>query len=66
MARECMDPWTGGVLHFPRIGGWHDQDPLEMAAMRQAWRTAEVFGRAAKRWSDSDREFVKWMDETDG
>lgn len=36
LASDCMDLLTGRITLWPRAGGWHDQDPLEIAAMRRA------------------------------
>lgn len=66
MATDCLDVRTGQILHFPRAGGWHDQEPGELAAMRHAWQAGMIFSRPRGKWSKSDQEFVKWMQAADG
>jgi hypothetical protein len=54
MALDCLDPQTGQVAHWPRQGGWHEQDSTEMALMTVAWRTWKWFkDEKSQLWSDN-------------
>jgi hypothetical protein len=66
MATDCMDLQTGTIHHFPRPGGWLDQDQLELDAIKIAWRTWRVFSRRQSKWTDNDKRFVDWMQGLDG
>ncbi len=51
---------------FPRAGGWHQQDDLEMYLMNIVQRAAEVYSKSEL--TESDAEFVVWVEDknTDG
>lgn len=60
MAQDCRQ---FGVL--PRVGGWADQDPVELAAMRVALTAEAVFGKQARgeNWTEQEADFVAWTVE---
>lgn len=53
MALACLDRQTGQIIHFPRPGGWHEQDSYEISLMRTAWRVWAHFKiKGAQLWED--------------
>lgn len=54
MAADCLDMKTGEIRHWPRPGGWYEQEEGEMEAMRLAWRTWVWFTNPQSReWGDA-------------
>lgn len=45
MAGDCMDR-DGNILHFPRLGSWHDQNRLEIALMKTARHVRVAYAMA--------------------
>lgn len=64
MALDCLDTQTGEIRHWPRPGGWHEQNDDELALMRIAWRTWKWFtDEKSRQWSDA-LNFVQFLSET--
>jgi hypothetical protein len=59
---DCRD-----FRQFPRPGGWHAQDDLEMEAMRTARSAYNVYmkKRNGVKWDLFDAEFVAWLEGDD-
>jgi hypothetical protein len=60
-----MDFPSGNFLHFPKAGGWHDQDDDELHLMKIAHRAYMVFSRSLKDIHDSRDtnaiDFMGWV-----
>ena len=59
MLRDCRAYWQ-----FPRPGGWHDQDDLEMVLMAMAGKAEQVFVKqaTASKWTPDEGEFAAWVE----
>lgn len=42
MGNDCMSR-DGDILHFPRVGGWHEQNRLELSLMKIARNVKTAF-----------------------
>lgn len=68
MARDCIGH-NGNWIRFPRPGGWHEQDPDELDAAKNAWAIErmiddEAFRQANGRfrwWFGSDEPGVPFV-----
>lgn len=65
-------PWALEMYHectlfsqFPRPGGWHEQDDLEMSLMQLANRAASVYAKAGtgQEITPEDADFMVWLEE---
>ena len=79
MARAARDhvvddapiPWALEIFYdcqafgqFPRVGGWHGQDDLEMHLMKIASRAAATYSAkmAKRKLTPEDAEFLVWVE----
>ena len=54
MAFDCLDLATGRIRHWPRPGGWYDQDSDELEGVKIAWRTWKWFtDEKSRKWADA-------------
>ncbi len=60
LCRDCLDLWSGKVLHFPLQGDWLQNEWL-LQLMRHTWEAWTFARKPVSKWTEWDTRYDQWV-----